>query len=125
MKKLCLLFTLLPLGLSFVTLKAGGFQIPQQSIKSMAFGGAFTGYCGDASTAFYNPAGMNNLHGQNFTAGIIGLFPYVSVQTPSTANVTQSSKLYTPIGFYYVGSFWDKVRIGLAINNQFGSSVSY
>src|SRR5271154_5074763 len=104
MKKLCLLFSLLPLSTSLFTLTAGGFQIPQQSIKSMAFGGAFTGFCGDASTLFYNPAGMNNLTGQNFTAGVLGLFPYVSVQTPSTPNTTQTSPLYTPINFYYVGS---------------------
>ena len=77
MKKLFTLCLLLPLGSSLFTLRAGGFQIPQQSIKSMAFGGAFTGFCGDASTAFYNPAGMNNLFGQNFTAGVMGLFPYV------------------------------------------------
>lgn len=125
MKKLLVIFSFLPACVPCSSLMADGFQIPQQSTKSLAFGGAFTGYCGDASTAFYNPGGMNNLHGQNFAAGIIGLFPYVSVQTPSTANITQTSKLYTPIGLYYVGSFWDKVRIGLSINNQFGSSASY
>ena len=106
-------------------LKAGGFQIPQQSIKSMAFGGAFTGFCGDASTIFYNPGGMNNLFGQNFTAGVIGLFPYVSLQTPSTYNIDQTSKIYTPIDFYYVGSFGDRLRLGLSVNNQFGSAASY
>lgn len=125
MKKLLALFLLLPLSGEFLPLKAGGFQIPQQSAKSMAFGGAFTGFCGDASTVFYNPGGMNNLYGQNFTAGIIGLYPYVSVQTPANANIDQTSKVYTPIGIYYVGSFWDKVRIGMSINNQFGSSASY
>ncbi len=125
MKKLCILAALLPLGVSTSTLTAGGFQIPQQSIKSMAFGGAFTGYCGDASTAFYNPAGMNNLFGQNFTAGVMGLFPYVSLQTPSTSNIDQTSKLYTPIDFYWVGSFCNKWRVGMSINNQFGSAASY
>jgi len=125
MKKLLVLAALIPLGASITTLTAGGFQIPQQSIKSMAFGGAFTGYCGDASTAFYNPAGMNNLTGQNFTAGIMGLFPYVSLQTPTTFNIDQTSKLYTPIDFYWVGSFCDKLRLGLSVNNQFGSAASY
>jgi long-chain fatty acid transport protein len=125
MKKLCLLFSFLPLSSPLFTLTAGGFQIPQQSIKSMAFGGAFTGFCGDASTLFYNPAGMNNLTGQNFTAGIMGLFPYVSVQTPSTPNINQTSSVYTPIDFYWVGQFCNKLRIGMGINNQFGSAASY
>ncbi len=125
MKKLCILAALIPLSASITTLSAGGFQIPQQSIKSMAFGGAFTGFCGDASTAFYNPAGMNNLFGQNFTAGVMGLFPYVSLQTPSTSNIDQTSKVYTPIDFYWVGSFCDRLRIGMFINNQFGSAAAY
>lgn len=125
MKKLLVIFSSFLAYAPIETVMADGFQIPQQSAKSMAFGGAFAGYCGDASTAFYNPGGMNNLLGQNFTIGGAGLFPYVSVQTPSTANVTQTSKLYTPIGLYYVGSFWDRLRIGLSINNQFGSSASY
>ncbi|MGP8215768.1 MAG: OmpP1/FadL family transporter [Bacteroidia bacterium] len=110
---------------SFFTSRAGGFQIPQQSGKSLAFGGAFTGYCGDASTVFYNPAGMNNLTGQNFTLGIMGIFPSVSVQTPSTPDVDQASTVFTPFNFYYVGSFCDKLRGGLSVNNQFGSAASY
>lgn len=125
MKKLLVIFSLLLLGSVNFILSAGGFQIPQQSIKSMAYGGAFTGLCSDASTAYYNPAGMNNLTGQNFTAGIMGLFPYVSVQTPSTPDVDQTSKVYTPIDFYYVGSFCNKLRVGLSVNNQFGSAASY
>ncbi len=125
MKKLFLLFSLLPLSSSLFTLTAGGFQIPQQSVKSMAYGGAFAGICGDASALFYNPAGMNNLYGQNFTAGVLGLYPYVSLQTPSYGNIDQTSSVYTPIDFYWVGQFCDKWRIGLGVNNQFGSAASY
>lgn len=125
MKKLLTIFLLPLLSAPFFSLMADGFQIPQQSAKSLSFGGAFTGFCGDASTVFYNPGGMNNLYGQNFTAGVIGLYPYISLQTPSTANVTQTSSAYTPIGIYYVGSFWDKLRIGMSVNNQFGSAASY
>ncbi len=125
MKKILLLCSLLPLSSTLFTARAGGFQIPQQSIKSMAYGGAFAGICGDASALFYNPAGMNNLYGQNFTAGVMGLFPYVSLQTPSYSNIDQTSKVYTPIDFYWVGQFCNKVRIGLGVNNQFGSAASY
>ncbi len=125
MKKLRLLILLLPLGSSFFMVQAGGFQIPQQSIKSMAYGGAFAGICGDASTLFYNPAGQNNLYGQNFTGGVMLLFPYVSLQTPSTSNIDQTSPLYTPINFYWVGQFCNKLRVGMGVNNQFGSAASY
>ena len=104
---------------------AGGFQIPQQGIKSTGIAGAYTAICMDASSAFFNPAGMNNLFGQNFTLGGLGLMPYVSVQTPSNYNTDQTSSVYTPFEFYYVGQICKKFRVGLSINNQFGSSASY
>jgi long-chain fatty acid transport protein len=91
----------------------------------MAYGGAFTGLCSDASSVFYNPAGMNNLTGQNFTAGVMGLFPYVSLQTPSTTDIDQTSSVYTPFNFYWVGQFCKNFRVGLSVNNQFGSAASY
>jgi len=123
MKKLLIYFLLFSFPFSF--LKAGGFQIPQQSIKSMAFGGAFVAFASDGSVVFYNPAAMCNLNGQNFTAGVLGLFPYVSLQTPSYSNIDQTSSVYTPIDFYWVGSFCNKLRVGMSVNNQFGSAASY
>lgn len=125
MKKLLGLVSIIFFSAPFFSLFAQGFEIPQQSAKSLAFGGAFTGFCGDASTVFYNPGGMNNLSGQNFTIGVIGLYPYISLQTPSTYNVDQTSSVYTPIDIYYVGSFGNKLRVGMSINNQFGSAASY
>lgn len=104
---------------------AGGFQIPQQGIKSTGIAGTYTAICIDASSAFFNPAGMNNLYGQNFTIASIGLMPYVSLQTPSNYNIDQSDNMYTPIEFYYVGQVCKKFRVGLSVNNQFGSAASY
>lgn len=113
---------LLPFSIKLI---AGGFQIPQQSIRSCAFGGAYAAICGDPSAAYYNPGGMNNLLGQNFTAGILGLYPSVSVITPANVLVNQTSNSYTPFDFYYVGEICSKWRIGLSVNNQFGSAASY
>jgi long-chain fatty acid transport protein len=104
---------------------AGGFQIPQQSIKATGLGGAFTGVCSDAASVFYNPAGMCNLFGQNFTVAGVGLFPYVSVLTPDNVNTDATAKVFTPMEIYYSGQFCDKLRIGLSVNNQFGSAASY
>ena len=117
--------TIIALSLLPFFASAGGFQIPQQGIKSTGIAGAYTAICMDASSVFYNPAGMNNLYGQNFAIGAIGLMPYVSVQTPSNSNTDQTAATYTPIEFYYVGQVCTKFRVGLSINNQFGSSASY
>ncbi|HVA97966.1 MAG TPA: outer membrane protein transport protein, partial [Bacteroidia bacterium] len=119
-KKILLALSLLPF-----TVFAGGFQIPQQSIKATGLGGAFTGICFDASSVFYNPAGMTNIFGQNFTLAGIALIPSVSVLTPDNVNTNQTSSVYTPIEVYYCGQVCKKVWVGFSINNQFGAAASY
>ncbi len=104
---------------------AGGFQIPQQSIKSTGMGGAFTGICTDASAVFFNPAGMTNIFGQNVTIASVGLFPSVSVLTQDNVNTNQTTGVYTPIEFYYSGQVCKNLWLGLSINNQFGAAASF
>ncbi|MGP8214101.1 MAG: OmpP1/FadL family transporter [Bacteroidia bacterium] len=120
-----LFITLFIFHFSFFTLKAGGFQIPQQSIKATGIGGAFTGVCTDASAAFYNPGGMTNISGQNFTIAAVGLFPYISVLTQDNVNTNQTSSVYTPIEIYYTGQLCKNLWVGLSVNNQFGAAASY
>lgn len=104
---------------------AGGFQLNLQGIKSVGLGGAFTGIGSDASTVFFNPGGMSNLSGHQFSAGFNLVTPSVSLQTPQTANINQTSSNATPIHFYYSGQITDKINVGFLMNNQFGSSSSF
>lgn len=120
MKRIILALSLLPLNLF-----AGGFQIPQQSIKATGLGGAFSGICTDASAVFYNPGGMTNIFGQNITVAAIGLFPSVSVLTPDNVNTNQTTSVYTPIEVYYSGQVCKNLWVGLSINNQFGAAASF
>ncbi len=121
MKKSILSVCLIAPLLSF----AGGFQLNLQGIKAVAMGGAFAGVCSDASSVFFNPGGMSNLNGCNFTAGFNLVDAHVSLQTPETANIDQTSKKATPIQFYYVGELNDKMNFGFLVNNQFGSASSF
>jgi long-chain fatty acid transport protein len=104
---------------------AGGFQLNLQGIKGVGMGGAFTGLGSDASTVFFNPAGMNNLSGHSFTAGFNYVMPKVSLQTPETANINQTSPNATPFHFYYSGQLNDRMKFGFLVNNQFGSTSSF
>lgn len=104
---------------------AGGFQLNLQGLKAVAMGGAFAGACSDASSVFFNPGGMSNLSGHNFTVGFNLVDPHVSLQTASTANIDQTSPKATPIHLYYVGQVTDKLNFGFLVNNQFGSSSSF
>jgi long-chain fatty acid transport protein len=104
---------------------AGGFQLNVQGLKAIAMGGAFTGVSSDASSVFFNPGGMSNLNGHNFTFGINVVDPYISLQTPETANIDQTTGKATPFHFYYSGELTEKMNVGFLVNNQFGSSSSF
>lgn len=104
---------------------AGGFQLNLQSIKSASMGGAFTGIGSDASTVFFNPGGMSNLEGHQFSAGLNLVSPSVSLQTAEIANTNQTTGNATPFHLYYSGEITDKINVGFLANNQFGSSSSF
>jgi long-chain fatty acid transport protein len=109
---------------------AGGFQLNVQGAKAVGMGGAFTGVGTDASSVFYNPGAMTKLQGHNFNVGINFITPFVSLQTPETVNIDQTSGIGTPFHFYYTGSILkekleDKLKVGFLVNNQFGSSSSF
>ncbi len=56
MKKIILLSTI-----ASVTLMAGAYKIPEQSVNAMALGAAYIAHTTDADTAYYNPANMSFL----------------------------------------------------------------
>jgi len=104
---------------------AGGFQLNIQGLKAVAMGGAFAGVASDASTVFFNPAGMSNFKGHHFTVGFNIVDPHVSIQTEETANIDQTTGVATPIHLYYAGQVTDRLSMGFLVNNQFGSSSSF
>ena len=112
------------LGAPAITI-AGGFQLNVQGLKAIAMGGAFSGVASDASTVFFNPAGMSNLEHHNFTFGVNLVNGNVSVQTPEVANEDQTSGMATPIHLYYSGKINEKLSLGFLVNNQFGSASSF
>lgn len=121
MKKMILTVT----GLLPFLVFAGGFQLNVQGIKAIAMGGAFTAVGSDASTVFFNPAAMCNLNQHNLTVGVNFIDPHVSIQTPETANIDQTSGVGTPFHVYYSGRLSEKVNVGFLVNNQFGSASSF
>ena len=104
---------------------AGGFQLNVQSTRSLGMGGAYAGFARGTESIFFNPGGMCNLKGHNFTLGGTLIMPLVSLQTDVYDNINQTSPMATPIQFYYGGQITDNLFVGLGINNQFGSSSSF
>ncbi|MBN4072798.1 outer membrane protein transport protein [Crocinitomix catalasitica] len=105
---------------------AGGFQLNVQSVRAIGLGGAYTGFAYGPASVFFNPGGMSSLKGHNLCFGINLVFPTVSLQTLATENIDQTSGIATPFHFYYGGELIpNKLYVGLAINNLFGSSSSF
>ena len=101
---------------------AGGFQINEHSARAMAMGGAFTGLANDASAAYFNPAGMTQLSGWNFSLGTTVISPFASFRGvyPATTEYDLQKQTFTPINVYAVGQITDNLFVGFSVNNPFG-----
>jgi len=135
-----------PLFLAFVivalliftsgTVLAAGFAITQKSVKGL--GNAFAGAAAvaeDASTIYFNPAGMTRLSGGQVQAGVHVIKPSIKFDNKgSTTVLTQpltggdggdAGKLgYVP-NFFYAQSISDNLKVGIGVVSPFGLTTEY
>ncbi len=121
---------------------AAGFAIAENSVTGL--GGAFAGgaaIANDASTVWYNPAGMSRLKGAQIHAGMHYIAPTFdfenrgSVQTlggvttgpllPTAVQNEGGGKAAVVPNFYYTRQLSDVVNVGLGINAPFGLATEY
>ncbi len=123
--------------------QAAGFALIEQSASGM--GNAYAGGAAaaeDASTIYFNPAGMMRLEGRaQALAAIHWISPQADftdqgshkndavlnippVDTPLTGNDDGGVDAVVP-NLYYVATLSDKTRLGLGINAPFGLSTEY
>lgn len=117
---------------------AAGFAISENSASGMgsAFAGA-SAIAEDASTIFYNPAGLSKLEGQQivvaghfvtasagFTNNGSSLNPALGGGTLLGANDDPGTSVVIP-NFYYAHKLNDQWSFGLGINAPFGQSTEY
>ena len=134
------------LTLTAPTVFASGFAIIEQSVSGL--GNAFAGGAAvaeDATTVFFNPAGMTRLEGQQFTAGAHVIVPSAkftvtaaptnaagapirdSAGTPITSGSSAGDSGQTGVvpNLYYTNKLSNKLSIGLGINAPFGLATEY
>ncbi len=106
---------------------ASGFQINETGARAMAMGGAFTGLANDPSAAFLNPAGITQLNGTQFLAGVSLIAPTATFTgpTPSTTEYKLKDKIYTPFNVYFTHQLSSDMFIGLSINNPYGLGTEW
>lgn len=114
---------------------ASGFALIEQgSGLGNAFAGGAAG-AEDATTIFFNPAGMSRLDGSQISVGgafiklsakysgtILGLAP---LQTAGTSTGGDAGAMAFVPNMYYSHQIDDKMRVGMGINAPFGLQTDY
>ena len=129
-----LLGTTLAAGWSTVSL-AGGLQLPEQNVTNLGTAYAGTGSLAeDASTGFWNSAGLTRLKGKQIVAGGILNVPstmlHVTSATSTTGlslnpgNARPSNKAMIP-SMHYSQKINDRWAYGLSAVTTFGSKTNY
>jgi long-chain fatty acid transport protein len=108
---------------------SGGFGLYEFGARASALSGATVAQAYDASTIFYNPAGLAFLKGTQFYGGTTvvsssnnwtGPAPIFSDQTFEAEHA-----YHTPIGIYFSHSFLDGVAAGIGVANPFGLGLGW
>jgi long-chain fatty acid transport protein len=129
-------FLILPVFIGVPSdLSAAGFLIFEQGVKGL--GTAFAGAAAtaeDASTVFYNPAGMTYLRGTQLQGAGYGIF--LQAEFTDQASTTASGAPLTGqnddagtklavANFYGTHALTDRVAVGLGVNTPFGLKTEY
>ncbi len=122
---------------------ASGFAIIEQSVSGLGTAFSSGAAATDASTVFFNPAGMLLLEGQQVTAGVHFIFPSAKFDSDEATNALDGHVppfINTDLGggdggnggetavvpnFFYTNKLSDKVAIGLGITAPFGLRTDY
>lgn len=121
--------------------QAAGFAIAEQSVKGL--GNAFSGGAAsadDASTVWYNPAGLTQFSGTLMNAGLHGIFPSGEYSdqgsilnpaltggspVPLSGRAEAREKDAAVPNFYVSHAISDRLVLGLGMNAPFGLVTDY
>jgi len=127
MKKVLKLFSFLLLTLFLSSgLFSNGFNLNGVGSKAISMGGAFIGLADDYSAVFWNPAGLSQLKGSNFSVFGTFLLPKSTYKSDLYGiDATTESKLYMSGAMGYFKSISDKLTIGIAAYVPSGLGVKW
>lgn len=115
---------------------SSGFAIAEQSVSGL--GNAFAGGAAlaeDASTVFFNPAGMTRLKGQHFTFGGTVIVPSATFKNKGSRTVLgqvmtggnggDAGEVGVVPNFYFTQQINDEFTFGIGFNAPFGLVTDY
>lgn len=120
MKKLTTSFLVCVLFAS--TLFAGGFQVGTHNARAMGMASAYVGLANDASSIYFNPAGLANVKGFSFIGGTTLIMPSIEFTGPKPLTTINStvSKTFTPINIYAAYGGIGGLSFGIGVFNPYG-----
>ncbi len=122
--------------LSAGSVSGAGFALIEQGVSGL--GNAYAGgsaIAEDASTIFFNPAGMTRLPGHQIMAGAHYIIPYADFDNKGSTHVTGAPLSGGDDGngadakiipnLYYSRKVSDRFSVGIGINTPFGLATTY
>ena len=120
-----------------VQAQASGYHFGVQSVSSQGVANSNAAEAADASVVFYNPAGITNLDGTNFSGALIVVDPHVSASNVSVTRPGLPSQSFTggnggtptsPVvvpQLYLTHQINDKLYAGLGVFVPFGDKTNW
>jgi len=103
-----------------------GFRNPDQGARATGQGEAFVAQADDASAIYYNPAGLTQVKGTQFTSGMYLSFPNISFHPVGGGELSTKDDMFMLPHAYVASDFGlPKWRFGLGFNIPFGNSVTW
>src|SRR5262245_57135247 len=135
-KKLAIIGAVLTLIGSPSLLHASGFRILDQSASATGQSSAFTAQADDASAVYYNPAGMTQLRGVQFSVGTLLIGGTTSFQNAAgqtaTGDFQGSIAYFPPTQLYLTANLKDlgvtalgDLTVGFGVLYPFGLQIRY
>jgi len=112
--------------LSAMTSFGGGYDLNLQGLRQLAMGGTGTAIAWDASTIFYNPAGMSDLKSIQVYADVVAVMPTTAFGN-SMGSAVSKPQTFTPFSFYVGGPIQQgsKFAVGLGIYTPAGLGIAW
>ncbi|MFV0530884.1 MAG: OmpP1/FadL family transporter [Flavobacteriales bacterium] len=122
-KKLLILVCIGSMGIAY----AGGFRVALQGIKQAGMGHTGVAVVHDASSVFFNPAGLALIDSKwSVSAGFSGISFNVSYLDPATGRSYQTDNpIGTPVSFYLSHKIGDRWAAGIGVYTPYGSAIKW
>ncbi|MEL7835241.1 OmpP1/FadL family transporter [Fodinibius sp. Rm-B-1B1-1] len=109
---------------------SSGFSIYEASVRANGMLGAFSAYAEDASSIFYNPAGLGGLEGINITGGATIIAPRstfrnLSPLAPAGQETVMEKQEFLVPNFYGSYQITDNLTAGIGVNAPFGLGTKW